>query len=30
MVYRALGARNRTDALCRVFEAQAATALDAI
>lgn len=29
MVYRALGARNRTDALCRVFEAQAATALDA-
>lgn len=29
MVYRALGARNRTDALCRVFEAQAAAALDA-
>lgn len=29
MVYRALGARNRTDALCRVFEAHAATALDA-
>lgn len=28
MVYRALGARNRTDALCRVFEAQAAAALD--
>jgi DNA-binding NarL/FixJ family response regulator len=28
MVYRALGARNRTDALCRVFEAQAATALE--
>jgi DNA-binding NarL/FixJ family response regulator len=28
MVYRALGARNRTDALCRVFEAQAAIALD--
>jgi DNA-binding NarL/FixJ family response regulator len=30
MVYRALGARNRTDALCRVFEAQAATALDSM
>ena len=29
MVYRALGARNRTDALCRVFEAQAAPALEA-
>jgi DNA-binding NarL/FixJ family response regulator len=29
MVYRALGARNRTDALCRVFEAQAAAALEA-
>lgn len=28
MVYRALGARNRTDALCRVFDAQAAWALD--
>jgi len=28
MVYRALGARNRTDALCRVFDAQAASALD--
>ena len=28
MVYRALGARNRTDALCRVFEAQATAALD--
>lgn len=28
MVYRALGARNRTDALCRVFDAQAAAALD--
>ena len=28
MVYRALGARNRTDALCRVFEAQAAGALE--
>lgn len=28
MVYRALGARNRTDALCRVFEAQAAAALE--
>lgn len=28
MVYRALGARNRTDALCRVFDAQAAGALD--
>jgi two-component system, NarL family, nitrate/nitrite response regulator NarL len=28
MVYRALGARNRTDALCRVFEAQAASALE--
>lgn len=27
MVYRALGARNRTDALCRVFEAHAASAL---
>jgi two-component system nitrate/nitrite response regulator NarL len=30
MVYRALGARNRTDALCRVFEAQAATALESM
>ncbi|MBI5722012.1 MAG: response regulator transcription factor [Burkholderiales bacterium] len=29
MVYRAMGARNRTDALCRVFEAQAAAALEA-
>jgi DNA-binding NarL/FixJ family response regulator len=29
MVYRALGARNRTDALCRVFDAQAASALEA-
>jgi two-component system, NarL family, nitrate/nitrite response regulator NarL len=29
MVYRALGARNRTDALCRVFEAQASAALEA-
>lgn len=29
MVYRALGARNRTDALCRVFDAQAAIALEA-
>ncbi|NVM86609.1 DNA-binding NarL/FixJ family response regulator [Variovorax sp. SG517] len=29
MVYRALGARNRTDALCRVFDAQAAWALEA-
>lgn len=29
MVYRALGARNRTDALCRVFGAQAASALEA-
>lgn len=28
MVYRALGARNRTDALCRVFDAQAAGALE--
>jgi len=28
MVYRALGARNRTDALCRVFEAQAAAAME--
>ncbi|MEP6720252.1 MAG: response regulator transcription factor [Variovorax sp.] len=28
MVYRALGARNRTDALCRVFDAQAAWALE--
>lgn len=28
MVYRALGVRNRTDALCRVFEAQAAIALE--
>lgn len=28
MVYRALGAHNRTDALCRVFEAQAAAALE--
>jgi len=28
MVYRALGARNRTDALCRVFDAQAAATLD--
>jgi two-component system, NarL family, nitrate/nitrite response regulator NarL len=28
MVYRALGARNRTDALCRVFEAQAVAALE--
>jgi DNA-binding NarL/FixJ family response regulator len=28
MVYRALGAHNRTDALCRVFEAQAAGALE--
>lgn len=28
MVYRALGARNRTDALCRVFDAQAALALE--
>ena len=28
MVYRALGARNRTDALCRVFDAQAASALE--
>jgi DNA-binding NarL/FixJ family response regulator len=28
MVYRALGAHNRTDALCRVFEAQAASALE--
>ena len=27
MVYRALGARNRTDALCRLFDAQAAGAL---
>ena len=29
MVYRALGARNRTDALCRVFDAHATAALDA-
>jgi two-component system, NarL family, nitrate/nitrite response regulator NarL len=29
MVYRALGARNRTDALCRLFDAQAAGALAA-
>lgn len=29
LVYRALGARNRTDALCRVFDAQAAAALEA-
>jgi two-component system nitrate/nitrite response regulator NarL len=29
MVYRALGARNRTDALCRVFDAQATAALAA-
>jgi len=29
MVYRALGARNRTDAMCRVFDAQAAWALEA-
>ena len=29
MVYRALGARNRTDALCRVFSAQATAVLDA-
>ena len=29
MVYRALGARNRTDALCRLFDAQAASALAA-
>lgn len=28
MVYKALGARNRTDALCRVFSAQATAALD--
>jgi DNA-binding NarL/FixJ family response regulator len=28
MVYRAVGAHNRTDALCRVFEAQAAAALE--
>lgn len=28
MVYRALGVRNRTDALCRVFEAMAAGALE--
>lgn len=28
MVYRALGARNRTEALCRVFDAQAASALE--
>jgi DNA-binding NarL/FixJ family response regulator len=27
MVYRALGARNRTDALCRLFESQATAAL---
>lgn len=27
MVYRALGARNRTDALCRLIEARAASAL---
>jgi two-component system nitrate/nitrite response regulator NarL len=30
MVYRALGARNRTDALCRVFDAQAAWALETL
>ncbi len=30
MVYRALGARNRTDALCRVFDAQAASALESM
>ena len=30
MVYRALGARNRTDAMCRVFDAQAAWALEAV
>jgi two-component system nitrate/nitrite response regulator NarL len=29
MVYRALGARNRTDALCRLFDAQATAALAA-
>ncbi len=29
MVYRALGARNRTDALCRLFDAQATSALPA-
>lgn len=29
MVYRAMGARNRTDAMCRVFDAQAAWALEA-
>jgi len=29
MVYRALGARNRTDALCRLFDAQATSALAA-
>ncbi|VWX61328.1 Two component transcriptional regulator, LuxR family [Burkholderiales bacterium 8X] len=29
MVYRALGVRNRTEALCRVFEASAAGALEA-
>jgi DNA-binding NarL/FixJ family response regulator len=29
MVYRALGARNRTDALCRVFDARAAAELEA-
>ncbi len=28
MVYRALGARNRTEALCRVFDAQATSALE--
>ena len=28
MVYRAMGVRNRTDALCRVFRSQAAAALD--
>ena len=28
MVYRALGAHNRTEALCRVFDAQAASALE--
>jgi two-component system, NarL family, nitrate/nitrite response regulator NarL len=28
MVYRALGARNRTEALCRVFDAQATAALE--
>ena len=29
MVYRALGARNRTDALCRLFDAHATAALEA-